>query len=66
MSDRENEGYGRGIHHSMANINLYKSHAKAFFASSNRFRDTHISEFVILKTLVTVVMYSIHSGTIRR
>ena len=42
------------IHHdlspnSMANINRYKTQTWAFFASSHRFRDIHISKFVILK-----------------
>ena len=56
----ENESYGHGVHqsqwsHSMANINLYKSHIWAFFASfynlqdmlvcsiSNQLRDIHKS-----------------------
>ena len=52
--DLENEGQDRGVQHSswcysMANVNLYKSHNRAFFASINCFRDIHISKFVTLK-----------------
>ena len=32
--------------HSMANVNLYKSHIGAFFAISHRFQNIHISKFV--------------------
>ena len=35
--------------HSMANIKLYKSPTWAFFASSHRFRNIHISKFVTSK-----------------
>ena len=50
----ENEGQGHGVKHSqwfhsIANINLYKSHTLAFFASSRRFRDINISKFVSVK-----------------
>ena len=54
MHDLEIEGKGHGKHqsqwsHSMANINLYTSQTCAFFASSHRFQDSHISDFVTLK-----------------
>ena len=52
----ENLGQGHGVglqhsqrYHSMANVNIFKSHTLAFFASSHRFRDSHISIFVTLK-----------------
>ena len=54
MFDLENIGKGHGAQHSqwshsIANINLYKSHTWALFACSHRFRAIHISKFVILK-----------------
>ena len=49
MFDIENEGQGHGVQHSqwfhsIANINLYKRHTRAFFASSHRFWDIYISK----------------------
>ena len=56
-----NVGYSRGVQqsiwtHSMAHINLYKSHTLALLASSHHFRDIHISKFVTLKMQVKVMM----------
>ena len=61
MFDLEIEGQGHGGERlqwsrSMGHINLYKSHTCAFFASSHRFRDIHISKFVILKMYFKVMM----------
>ena len=59
----------RDLHHSMANINLYKSCTWAFFASSHRFPDDiyyMISRnCVTLKIFVNVTMYNIRTGAIR-
>ena len=44
----------------MANLNLYKSYTKAFFASSRRLPDIHISNLVTLNT-----MYNVLSAAIR-
>ena len=54
MFDLENEGQSHGVQqlpccHSMANINLYKSHTWAFRVNSHRFQDIHISECAALK-----------------
>ena len=54
MFDLENEGQGYEVQHSqwfhsMANINLYKSHTLALLVSSQPFRDSHISKFVNMK-----------------
>ena len=49
----------------MENINLYQNHTLAFFASSLRFRDIHISKFVISKMYFKVMTHNIHSGAIR-
>ena len=35
----------------MANVNLYKSHTRVYFASSYNFRDIHISKFVTLENV---------------
>ena len=67
----ENEGQSHGVHlqwsHSMANINVYKSHrpTRAFFVSSNRLRDIYILTFVTWKMLVKVMKYNIRIGAIR-
>ena len=67
MFDLENEGQGQGVqhaqrYHSMANINLYKSHTSALLTSPHRFRDIHISKFVTWKVYDKVTMYNICSG----
>ena len=49
----------------MANNNLYKSYAWAFFDCSHRFPDIHISNLPTLKMQVKVMMYNIRSGAIR-
>ena len=56
MLDLEHEGQSNVVQHStwqhsMTNANLYKSHMRAFFASSHRFRGIHISIFVTVKML---------------
>ena len=66
MFDLVNEGQGHWVEHSqwfhsMANINLYESQTWAFFASSHRFRDVHISKCLTVKILVKVIDYSIRS-----
>ena len=70
MFDLENESRAHGVQHSrwshsMANINLYRSHTWAFFSSFHLFRDILISKFVTLKMLVKVMMYNIYSSVIQ-
>ena len=61
--DLENLGQGHGVNHSqwsssMENIDVYKSRTGALFASSYRFWDIHVSQFMTLKMYVKVIMYN--------
>ena len=63
-------GYGHGVQHSqwshsMANINFYKSHDRAFFAGYHHIRDIEIAKLMTLKILVNVVMYNLRSEDIQ-
>ena len=70
MFDLQNESQGHEVQrsqwfHSMANINLYKSHTWAFCASSHRIPDIKYiipNNFVTLKIQAMVPMLSLRNG----